>query len=834
MFQRLFLALFLCGVASPAALAQITFAPHTAFSTGTNPREVVLADINGDGRLDVIVANQGAGSIGVLLGNGAGGLLAATSFPGPAQPVNLALGDFNGDGRLDVAVADATGGLVSVGNGDGTFGAATTYPGFSTAVGVATADLDGDGVLDLVVTFQGGTGVAVLRGNGNGTFQAKVDYAVGGFMFDPVLADMNGDGRLDLVAARNSTGEVVVLPGTGAATFGAAQAFPVGNGPTAIGVVDLNGDGILDIAVANSSGGANTLSILLGVGNGTFLPQSTLATADPLGIVTADFDRDGRVDLAASSRIANQVLVFKGNGDGTFAAGIPFAVGAQPYGLAAADMDGDGRLDIVVANRSGNSVGVLLNTTSVVPLAPTAVIATPGSAQLGVAFTPPADSASAPIDYTANCGGNTATGAGSPLVVTGLTNGIAYTCTVTARNATGTGPASTPSNSATPQSPSTVALATSASPVAIGTSITFTATVAGTSPTGAVNFRDGGISLPGCGAVALTAGSAQCVTSFATPGSRVITADYAGDIANLASTGTLAGGQVVNPTGAGVAVATSASPVTIGASVTFTATVTGTTPTGTVSFKDGGTTLTGCGAVALTAGSAQCVASFVTAGARVITADYSGDGLNSPSTGTLAGGQVVSPRTSFTGPIATGTGNATVSFTGGGPTCTFSPQGNGPLQSAFFIPVTGHAKSPPAGSAPASVTFPHGLVDFVLVDCAPGSQVSFTITYPSALGAGTQYWKYGPTAAAPTPHWYVLPATIAGNTATFSITDGGLGDDDLAANGTVVDQGGPGTPPEALRQVPTLSEWALMLLALLMATLAGARLTPSSADRSKR
>jgi trimeric autotransporter adhesin len=100
-----------------------------------------------------------------------------------------------------------------------------------------------------------------------------------------------------------------------------------------------------------------------------------------------------------------------------------------------------------------------------------------------------------------------------------------------------------------------------------------------------------------------------------------------------------------------------------------------------------------------------------------------------------------------------------------------------------------------------------------------GSTITMIVIYPTALPAGTQYWKYGPTAAQPTPHWYTLPATIAGNTATFSITDGGLGDDDLVANGTFVDQGGPGAPgaPGASAAIPTLGEWALIVLAAMLA-----------------
>jgi len=165
--------------------------------------------------------------------------------------------------------------------------------------------------------------------------------------------------------------------------------------------------------------------------------------------------------------------------------------------------------------------------------------------------------------------------------------------------------------------------------------------------------------------------------------------------------------------------------------------------------------------------------------------------------------------TTFSGPSATGSGTITASFTGGGAACSFT--------TSQFIPLTGHARSPPAGSAPAGIAFPHGLFDFTTSGCTPGSTITMTMTYPRALPAGTQYWKYGPTPGTPTPHWYVLPATIGGNTATFSITDGSTGDDDLAANGTIVDQGGPGVPaPAAPVPTPTMSEWMLALMAALM------------------
>jgi len=162
-------------------------------------------------------------------------------------------------------------------------------------------------------------------------------------------------------------------------------------------------------------------------------------------------------------------------------------------------------------------------------------------------------------------------------------------------------------------------------------------------------------------------------------------------------------------------------------------------------------------------------------------------------------------NTTYTAPSAPGTGNITASFAGGGAGCTYTtPQ---------FIPLTGHPASPPPGSAPAGVSFPQGLFNFTASGCTPASTLAFTITYPTALPPGTQYWKYGPTAADPVAHWYVLPATIAGNTVTFSITDGGLGDDDLAANGTIVDPGGPGFGAQS---IPTLSQWAMLVLTAML------------------
>ncbi len=162
---------------------------------------------------------------------------------------------------------------------------------------------------------------------------------------------------------------------------------------------------------------------------------------------------------------------------------------------------------------------------------------------------------------------------------------------------------------------------------------------------------------------------------------------------------------------------------------------------------------------------------------------------------------------SYTAATATSTGSETASFTGGGAGCAYA---------------TSQFQAAPA-SPPAGVTMPHGVFAFTTTDCGAASTLNFTLTYPQALPAGTQYYKYGSEPGNATPHWYVFAATISGNQITFSITDGGAGDSDARA-GFIADPGGPGVPvgpigAGGVTNVPTLSEWSLLLLVGLMGLL---------------
>ena len=190
-----------------------------------------------------------------------------------------------------------------------------------------------------------------------------------------------------------------------------------------------------------------------------------------------------------------------------------------------------------------------------------------------------------------------------------------------------------------------------------------------------------------------------------------------------------------------------------------------------------------------------------TADATVLSNGVTASADNAASATATETTTVDGPITEVTVPTPTGTGNVTATLTGGGATCSLDT-------------VIGNTALAVAGAGPPGVSFPHELLDVRITGCTPGATVTLTLVYPPAppLTAGTLYWKYGPTLSNPTPHWFSVPATIVGNTVTLQLTDGGVGDQDLTANGTIVDPGGAGVSPA----VPVMPWWALALLSLAL------------------
>jgi hypothetical protein len=330
------------------------------------PGNIATADLNGDGRPDVIVPDFGTDLVSVRLNRGRGRFGPLERYAVGLKPSFIAVGDFNRDGRTDVAVSDAGSGDVSVliNRGNGSFASARSYPvsrpgGLSGgSFSVQAIDVNHDGVTDLVTSNSLTNDVSVLLGRGDGTFLPARTYPIAGphslglAPFALSVGDLTGDGSPDLVTG--GVDSVTVMDNDGFGGFTAEQSYPVGLDIACTQLGDFNGDGHPDI-VATGTGTLNA-QILLNNGNGTFRPGQNLFSGGfgPQCSSVADFTGDGKPDLAivnsSSTSGVGAVAIFLGRGNGTFSAGQKIPVGIAPWATAVADFNGDHIPDLVVAN----------------------------------------------------------------------------------------------------------------------------------------------------------------------------------------------------------------------------------------------------------------------------------------------------------------------------------------------------------------------------------------------------------------------------------------------------------------------------------------------------
>ena len=416
-----------------------TFCPLGPGGCGVS--SLVAADVNGDGRIDVAVGLH-SGTISLLLGNGDGTFKPAVSYSaglGTGAINYLVAADLNSDGKLDLVAADpnANGFSFLFGNGDGTFQSPIEYatgarPGsfaFSSTnnsplivtadaisggfvltpvnakgttaspqihplpvspglypTGVAAADLNGDHLPDMIAAD--GFLAVLLRIKG-GEFNSPVEYKLqsGSAAVAVATADLNGDGHADVVAAGSASqgGTVEVVLGNGDGTLGTQHSYPLGGraggalGNTPGGVVtgDFNGDGKTDVAAGfqNASGSTGAgISVLLGKGDGTLNPAVNypLNGSAAFSTIAADFNGDGKLDLAAAVVQSNystpgSLAILFGKGDGTFQNPVSIQVGSPlgtPVALAIGDLNGDGKVDLAVSVYDANlrdTIVILLN-----------------------------------------------------------------------------------------------------------------------------------------------------------------------------------------------------------------------------------------------------------------------------------------------------------------------------------------------------------------------------------------------------------------------------------------------------------------------------------------
>jgi MBG domain (YGX type)/Bacterial Ig-like domain (group 3)/FG-GAP-like repeat len=574
-------------------------ASGSPIAVGTFPVAVAVGDFNGDGIVDLVVADDADNNnLIILRGDGSGGFSPTPESPITvgSHPFGVAVGDFNGDGYADLAVANTVSNTVSIllGNGSGGFPSTTQVTVGTLPYTVATGDFNGDGNADLAVTNFTSNNVSILLGDGNGGFSEALGspVTVGTHPYGVAVGDFDGDGHADLAVTNQRDNTVSILLGDGQGGFTPAAPVTVGNFPGPVAVEDFDEDGHADLAVVNVT--SDNVSILLGNGHGGFSPVTPVTVGNqPNYVVTGDFDGDGIVDLAVANFNADDdVSILLGNGHGGFssAPGSPVAVGTGPYAVALGDFNGDGIADLAVPNYLSNNLSVLLNQVTQTATAMVTGVSVPGSGTTH--------------DVNATYAGDTNFDSSTSPTIPLTTSPVATT-TLLELSTAGTIPFGTP-----------VTLTANITPYSIN----------GLTATGTMSFFDGATLLA---TVPISnTGEASTTVSTFTVATHTLTAVYSGNANFVTSTGGPVS-LIVNPAPIAVSLTSSDNPSGYGQAVTFAATVPS-GATGTIQFRDSSADLGG--PVALAGGVAAYATSALAAGTHSITAAYSGDSTHAAAT----------------------------------------------------------------------------------------------------------------------------------------------------------------------------------------------------------
>lgn len=384
---------------TPTGSSVVSFLTRVDLAALDYPENATFADVNGDGRPDLLAANSGSDSISVFI-NRTGVGVAPASFTSTdfamqdgSTPLSVTLQDFNGDGKPDLVSGDYGNSAVSVffntttpGSTGAAFGARQDFSiGAGKPMSVACADFNLDGKSDLAVLNAEPTGgyIAVLLntalpGASTASFSSHTDFPMTNGPRTVRVGDFNGDGKPDLIASNGLDNNVSIYfntttPGASTPAFSSRTDFATGNEPQTICLADFNGDGLTDFATGN--GISNNVSVFFnttapgGTSPSFSGPTNFAGMGICWGITSADFNGDGKPDIAVTAINVDSVAVMlnstaPGASTPAFYPHRRFSTGTLPYRIASDDVNGDGKPDLVTVNRNSNDVSVLLNTTN--------------------------------------------------------------------------------------------------------------------------------------------------------------------------------------------------------------------------------------------------------------------------------------------------------------------------------------------------------------------------------------------------------------------------------------------------------------------------------------
>jgi hypothetical protein len=313
--------------------------------------------LDGDAFPDAVVVDLLTNRLFVLRGRGDGSFAPLTDYPAISDPRKIVLCNLNGDSFTDIALlsVNSRGADLHVNNGDGTLTrfATLTTNAYGTARGMALGDFNGDRQDDLVVGYA--ANAVIFLSQPNGSYGLGQPYPVGSSPESIAVGDLNKDGRLDIVTANRSSDDLSVLLGEPGGTFLPQIRYAVGELPLGLRLADLNGDTFLDVIVARVS--VDYQTIFLNQGNGTLAVPYTVPIGNFLGDI-ADWNGDGNLDLLSGLYSADG-LVNLGHGDGTFDTRLQIVpTNSPPTQVSPVDLNGDDRLELVGLNTQLNSIDV--------------------------------------------------------------------------------------------------------------------------------------------------------------------------------------------------------------------------------------------------------------------------------------------------------------------------------------------------------------------------------------------------------------------------------------------------------------------------------------------